>query len=167
VLLFGRILAVDARQIVETALVVTVCLAIVLLLHKELVFLALDRAGAAAQGYRTAWLDLALNLVVALVVVAAVRALGTVLVVAFLVTPAATARLVCRRIWSTMAVAVAFALTAGWVGLALSYEASVYHGVRLASGATVVVVMTAGFALVLAYDAARSAIARARAVPAP
>ena len=133
-LLFGRILAVDTRQLIETAIVTVVCVTVVAALHKELVLLAFDPGGAASLGYRTGWLDLALNLVVALVVVAAVRALGTVLVVAFLVTPAAAARLVCRRVLSMMAVAVVLALVCGWVGLALSYEASVHHGVRLASG---------------------------------
>src|SRR5213075_615640 len=73
-LLFGRILAVDTRQLIETAIVTVVAA-----LHKELVLLAFDPGGAASLGYRTGWLDLALNLVVAMVVVAAVRALGTVL----------------------------------------------------------------------------------------
>ena len=159
-LLFGRILAVDTRQLIETAIVTVVCVTVVAALHKELVLLAFDPGGAASLGYRTGWLDLALNLVVALVVVAAVRALGTVLVVAFLVTPAAAARLVCRRVLSMMAVAVVLALVCGWVGLALSYEASVHHGVRLASGATVVLTLTAGFAVLGAAGAARSALAR-------
>ena len=161
-LLFGRILAVDTRQLIETAIVTVVCVTVVAALHKELVLLAFDPGGAASLGYRTGWLDLALNLVVALVVVAAVRALGTVLVVAFLVTPAAAARLVCRRVMSMMAVAVVLALVCGWVGLALSYEASVHHGVRLASGATVVLTLTAGFVLLGAAAAARSALARPR-----
>ena len=161
-LLFGRILAVDTRQLIETAIVTVVCVTVVAALHKELVLLAFDPGGAASLGYRTGWLDLALNLVVALVVVAAVRALGTVLVVAFLVTPAAAARLVCRRVMLMMAVAVVLALVCGWVGLALSYEASVHHGVRLASGATVVLTLTAGFVLLGAAAAARSALARPR-----
>ena len=160
-LLFGRILAVDTRQLIETAIVTVVCVIVVAALHKELVLLAFDPAGASALGYRTGWLDLALNIVVALVVVAAVRALGTVLVVAFLVTPAAAARLVCRSVGSMMAVAVAVALVCGWVGLAISYEASVHHGVRLASGATVVLTLTAGFALVGTAAAGRSALGRA------
>jgi manganese/iron transport system permease protein len=161
-LLFGRILAVDTRQLIETAIVTVVCIAVVAALHKELVFLAFDRAGAASLGYRTGRLDLVLNIVVALVVVAAVRALGTVLVVAFLVTPAAGARLVCRSVGSMMVVAVVVALVCGWVGLGLSYEASVHHGVRLASGATVVLTLTAGFALLGAAAAGRAALARPR-----
>ena len=159
-LLFGRILVVDTRQLIETAIVTVVCVAVVVALHKELVLLAFDPGAASSLGYRTGWLDLALNVVVALVVVAEVRALGTVLVVAFLVTPAAAARLVCRRVVSMMAVAVVLALVCGWVGLALSYEASVHHGVRLASGATVVLTLTAGFAVLGAAGAARSALAR-------
>lgn len=161
-LLFGRILAVDTRQLLETALVTVACITVVAALHKELVLLAFDPAGASSLGYRTRWLDVALNVVVALVVVAAVRALGTVLVVAFLVTPAAAARLVCRSIVPMMAVAVAVALVCGWVGLALSYEFSVHHGVRLASGATVVLTLTAGFALCGAAAATRSVMARPR-----
>ena len=50
--------------------------------------------GSAALGYSPVVLDLVVNLVVMLTVVAAVRAVGTVLVVAFIVTPAAAARLV-------------------------------------------------------------------------
>jgi manganese/iron transport system permease protein len=149
-LLFGRILAVDIRQLVETAVVTVICIAVVTALHKELVLRAFDTAAASALGYRTETLDLVLNLVVALVVVAAVQAIGTVLVVAFLVTPAAAARLVCGRVPAMMGVSVALALVCGWLGLAVSYEASVHHGVRLASGATVVLTMTAAFALVAA-----------------
>ena len=105
---------------------------------------------AAALGLPVAVLDAVLYAVTAATVVVAVRAIGTVLVVAFVVTPAATARLLTRSIPATMAVAVVVAGLLGWIGLSASYEASVRHDVRLASGATVVVAYTAGFALVAA-----------------
>jgi manganese/iron transport system permease protein len=89
-----------------------------------------------------------------------VQALGTVLVVAFLVTPAAAARLVCGRVMTMMAVSVALALASGWVGLAASYEASVHHGVPLASGATVVLTLTVGFGLVAAATGVRALVTR-------
>src|SRR5215207_1969270 len=82
--LFGRILFVDTRQIVETAVVAVVVLAVLGLLAKELVLRAFDPGATAAAGYRVPLLDLALNVVVALVVVAAVKAVGTVLVIALL-----------------------------------------------------------------------------------
>ena len=159
-LLFGRILTVDARQLVETAIVVVVCVALLVALHKELVLRAFDPLGTAAAGYPTWFLDLALNVAVALSVVAAVRAVGSVLLVAFLVTPAAAARLCCRRVGSMMAVAFGLAAVCGWLGLAASYEASVNHQLRLASGATVVLAVTAGFLVVAAATGIRAAVSR-------
>ena len=147
-LLFGRILDVDNRQIVETAVAGTIAITVLAALHKELLLRALDPVQAEAVGYRIAALDLVLDVITALVVIVAVRALGTVLVVAFIVTPPAAARLVSRSVPAMMAVAVAVGTVFAWVGLSASYEASVNHGVRLAAGATVVVSLTAGFVLV-------------------
>jgi manganese/iron transport system permease protein len=161
-LLFGRILNVDGQEIVETAVIAVLVLVVLAVLHKELVLRAFDPAGAEAMGYRAVLLDLVLNLVIALVVVAAVRAVGTVLVIALLVVPAATARLVVDRIGAMLVVSVAVAVSCGYVGLAASYEASLHHGVRLGSGATVVVTLSAAFALA----AAGTAIVRRRGRPA-
>jgi manganese/iron transport system permease protein len=147
-LLFGRILDVDRAQIVQTAIVGAIAVLIVVALHKELVLIAFDSEQARALGYRVAVFDVVLNVVIALVVVVAVRAVGTVLVIAFIVTPAAAARLIARSVGPTMTVAAALAMVLGWLGLSVSYEASVYHGVRLASGATIVLTFTVGFVIV-------------------
>jgi manganese/iron transport system permease protein len=160
-LLFGRILFVDARQLVETAVVLVVVAAVLLALHKELVLRAFDPEGTGALGYPGAALDLLVNVLVVLVVVAAARAVGTVLTVALLITPAATARLVARSVGSMYVIAAGVGALAGWVGLAVSYEASVHHGLRLESGATVVLATTVAFLVVLAGRAAARAVARA------
>lgn len=102
-----------------------------------------------------------------LTVVAAVRAVGTVLVVAFIVTPAATARLLCRRITPMMIVAAALGALGGWLGLVVSYEGSIHHGWRLASGATIVLVLTAGFLLVAAGRAVAVRVRRLQMAMAP
>ncbi len=145
VFLFGRVLAVDRAELVQTLVLAVVVLAAFAALRKELLLRAFDPEGAAAMGYRTVVLDLALNLLVALVVVAAVKAVGTVLVIAMIVVPAAAARLVADRVATMTAVACALGALGGWLGLAISYEVSVGHGVRLASGATIVVVLVALF----------------------
>jgi len=147
-LLFGRILSVDQRELIDTLVVAVICIVALILCHKELVLRAFDPLGAEALGYPLGRMDLLLNIVVMLVVVVAVRALGTVLVVSFVVTSAAAARLVCRRVGSMMAVAALFAVVSGCVGLIVSYNGSIHHGWRLASGATVVVALTVGFVLV-------------------
>jgi len=93
VFLFGRVLAVDRTDLVQTLTVAAVAAVVLAALHKELVLRAFDPEATAAMGYRTGTLDLALNLLIALVVVAAVEAVGTVLVIALIVVPAAAARL--------------------------------------------------------------------------
>lgn len=143
--LFGSLLTVDRAAIVETAVVAAIVLLALGLTYKELLLRAFDPVAAAALGYRTALLDLLLNACVALVVVAALKAVGTMLVLALLIIPAATARLVTERLGSMLLVSATLGALAGWIGLAVSYRASIDHGWRLGAGATVVVVLVLGF----------------------
>lgn len=159
-LLFGRILLVDDTQIAVTAALTVAVVAAVLGLHKELVLRAFDPEGAQAAGLPGAALDLGVNLAVVVVVVASAQAVGTLLTVALLITPAATAKLVARSVPQMYVLAVATGLVAGWLGLVASYQAGVHHGLRLASGATVVLAMTGLFALTwLGRSVARGVIA--------
>jgi manganese/iron transport system permease protein len=160
--LFGRILAVDRREIVETAAVAVLVLAVLAVLGKELLLRAFDPDGAAAMGYRVVLLDLTLNVLIALVVVAAVKAVGTVLVIALLVVPAAAARPLTDRLGPLVGVSVLIGALGGWLGLAASYQASIYYGLRLASGATVVLALVALYAVALGIGAVRRLV-RSRA----
>jgi len=159
VFLFGRVLAVDRADLLATLALAAVVGGTLWALRKELVLRAFDPDGAAAMGYRTAALDLVLNLLIALVVVAAVKAVGTVLVVALIIVPAAAARLLADRVATTTVLACALGALGGWLGLAVSYEVSVDHGVRLASGATIVVVLVAMFVLAAAAAPLRRRLA--------
>jgi manganese/iron transport system permease protein len=155
--LFGRILTVDRTQILVTAVLGAAVLLMLGLLGKELLLRAFDPAGAEARGYRVLVLDLVLNLAVALVVVAAVRAVGTVLVIALLVVPGAAGRLLSDRLAGITLAAIVTAGLAGWLGLVASWQASVNHGLRLASGATVVLVLVLLYSLAAAFSAIRKA----------
>jgi manganese/iron transport system permease protein len=154
-LLFGRVLTVSQREIVETLAVTVAVLGVLVALRKELLLRSFDETAATALGYPVWLLDLVLNVLVALVVVASVRAIGTMLVVALVVTPAALARLVTADLRVMFPVSIAVAVVAGWWGLAVSYDVSVHHDVRLSSGPTIVVVLTAMFATVAAVQALR------------
>jgi manganese/iron transport system permease protein len=153
--LFGRILTVDRGQILVTAVLGAAVLLMLGLLGKELLLRAFDPAGAEARGYRVLVLDLVLNLAVALVVVAAVRAVGTVLVIALLVVPGAAGRLLSDRLAGITVAAIVTAALAGWLGLVASWQASVNHGLRLASGATVVLVLVALYGVAAGIAALR------------
>lgn len=145
--LFGRVLTVSGAQIVETAIVVTVALVAVAGTAKEQLLRAFDPVGAGAAGYRIVWLDLVLNVAVALVVVASVRAVGVLLVIALLVVPAAAGRLVSARLALIAVTAVVVTLVAAYSGLLVSYHASIGLGVRLAAGPTVVLALSAAYLL--------------------
>jgi manganese/iron transport system permease protein len=145
--LFGQVLSVSGGDLVLMAAVSVVSVAVLAAVHKELVLRAFDPDGAEAMGYRVVRLDLLLNLLVAGVMVTALRTVGTALAVALLITPAATARLVTRHVTTALAVSVGVAVVAGGVGLAVSWEASVRGGVRLSASATIVSVLTVVFAV--------------------
>nr|WP_131745140.1 metal ABC transporter permease [Frankia sp. Cppng1_Ct_nod] len=147
--LFGHVLTVDSAEITQTGAVAGAVAVALFALRKELLLRAFDPQAAQAMGYRVELLDLILNLVIALVVVAAVKAVGTLLVIALLVVPAAAARLLSDRLAVMTGVAVTLGMAGGWLGLAASYEASVHHGVRLASGATVVLALVVLYVLAL------------------
>ena len=146
--LFGDLLSVSGQQIAETALVGAGVLAVFAALHKELLLAGFDPVAARAMGYRTVALDVVLNVLVALTVVAAVRAVGTVLVIALLVVPAVTAQVVTDRLAGMVATSVLVAVAGGYLGLLLSFQASVTYGVNLASGASVVAALVAIFVAV-------------------
>ena len=162
-LLFGRVLTVDLREIVQTAFIGVVVVGVLGLFAKELVLRAFDPNGAAAQGYPVWALDLLLNIAIALVVVAALQAVGTLLVITLLVTPAAIGRLLSTRIPVMIAIACGASAVGGWLGLAFSYDASVHHGWRVAAGPAISVSLTLIFLIVAAGRYAWTSLRRQRA----
>ncbi|GGN97082.1 metal ABC transporter permease [Microbispora bryophytorum] len=162
--LFGRVLTVTEAQLAQTAVVTVVVVALLAVLRRPLLLRAFDPEGAQAAGVRVGLLDLVLNVAVALVVVAAVKAVGTVLVIALLIVPAAAARRLSDRLAVIVPLACVVGAAAGWLGLVVSYEASVGHGVRLASGATVVLVLVTMYVLahVAGFVRRKAGLSRAR-----
>lgn len=142
--LFGQLLSTSVDDLVALAVLGAVVLGTVAVLWKELLYSTFDPLGAAASGLRVAWLETVFLALVALTIVISLQAIGIILVVAMLVTPAATAQLLTVRFGRMMATAVAVALAASVVGLYVSYWLDV------ASGATIVLVQTTVFLVVLA-----------------
>ena len=137
--LFGSLLGVSRIDLVISTLVGAGVLGVLLGARRPLIASSFDRDAAEGSGIRTGWIDGMLLVLLALAVVVSVRAIGNVLVLAMFVTPAATARLVCRRIGTTISAAIAFGVAAGIGGLYLSYHAGV------AAGGAVVLVATGLF----------------------
>ncbi|TFC09537.1 metal ABC transporter permease [Cryobacterium algoritolerans] len=161
-LLFGRLLTVSPVEVIQTVVICTVALAIVGFTLKEQVFRAFDRTGFATVGFHLTLLDVLLNVAIALVVVAASSAVGTLLVLAVLIVPGAVARLSTNRLWLLFPIAATVAAVGAWLGLTLGYAASVSAGIDLPSGATVVLVLVAGYFLALVARLAVDRRKRAR-----
>ncbi|MFE7243740.1 anchored repeat-type ABC transporter permease subunit [Streptomyces sp. NPDC057580] len=140
--LFGQVLAVDAADIWRVAAMGAVLVAVVLALRKELVAVSLDRETARAAGLPVLPLDLTLYVVVTATIVMSLEAVGNILVLALLITPAATARLLTDRLWAMTLLASLFGCAGSLAGLYVSYAND------LAAGGSVVVVLTALFVVV-------------------
>lgn len=147
-LLFGRILTVSDVQLAQMAVVAAVAVAIIAITRRAQLYRAFDLEGFEASGFRPLRTDLALNLAVALLVVAGVQALGVLMVVAILVVPMAVARLITNRLGLLIPIAILVTILTGFAGLWIAFEWSVQGGVSVSPGAVIVLV------LVLAYGAA-------------
>ncbi len=155
--LFGNVLAVTSTDVTIVALLTGLVALALAASYKELLFATFDPLGAQAAGYPVAALEYGLLLMVALTIAISIQVVGIILVVAMLVTPAATAQLLTARIGRLMVLAVCLSVVESVVGLYLSYYGN------WASGATIVLVETAGFLLALAFSPRSSVFApRAR-----
>ena len=139
--LVGSVAAVSSTDVAITAAAGFVVLIVLAAFHKELILGALDPGSLAALGYPVLVLDLVLLLAVQVTVVTALPAMGTILCVALLVSPAAAARLWTDRVGSAMALAAVLGAGSGAVGLAISVTAHTAAGatVALVAGATLAV----------------------------
>ena len=120
-LLLGQILAVSPTDIYVSLGITAMVILGLFAFHHWLLFASFDPVGAQVAGARTTVVDYALMIMLALVVVIGIQAAGIVLVMAMLVTPAATAFLLVRRIVPIMMTAAAFGTAAALTGLYLSY----------------------------------------------
>src|SRR6185503_12045843 len=141
--LFGSLLLTGVEDLVALAILATIVLAVVGLLWKELLYATFDPQGAAASGLHVEALEYLFLALVALTIVVSLQAVGIILVVAMLVTPAATAQMLVVRFTRLMAVAALVGITSAVLGLYLSFWLDV------ASGATIVLVQTALFLAIL------------------
>lgn len=132
-LLFGDVLGVSDADLIAAGALCLCLLAALRVLHGRLLAVGFDRAGARALGVPAGRIDAALLALLAVALLIAVQGLGNLLVVAVLVGPAATARVLTRRMPAMMATAAGVAILAGVAGLYLSYYASTAAGASIAA----------------------------------
>jgi manganese/iron transport system permease protein len=153
--LFGDILGVSGSDLILIAAFGALILAAVFVFYKEFLLLSFDPLMAATLRLPGRLLEYLLLVLIAVTIVISLQTVGVALMVAMLVTPAAAAYLLTRRLPVMMLLAAGIAALSGVVGLYISFYASV------ASGAAIVLTSTAFFALAwLARNLRRSALTR-------
>jgi ABC-type Mn2+/Zn2+ transport system permease subunit len=144
-ILFGNILAVSETDLLIIAAVTAIVLICVIAGYKELLVTSFDSGHAVSIGLSPSMVRYGLLLLLALTIVTAIQAVGVVMVVALLVTPAATANLLTKRLPMIMLLGMGLSAVAAIIGLYASYYAEV------ASGASIVVTLTVMFILAFLF----------------
>lgn len=137
--LFGSITGIPDEDLLVVGFTGLGILAVLLGLQKELVAVSIDREMARAMGLRVFALDIVLYVGVTLAVVISLQTIGNVLVLALLITPAATARLLTDRLGWMMVLSPTIGAIGAAVGLYLSWSYD------LPVGGTIVLVLTGTF----------------------
>jgi len=143
--LFGNVLGISARDLWLTGALGGLVLLTIIALYKEFLIISFDPILAVTLRLPSGFLDHLLLVLIALTTIVALQAVGVALMVAMLITPAATAYLLSNRLPTMMLLAALIGAFSGVAGLYLSYY------VNVASGAAIVLVSTATFMLVLLF----------------
>lgn len=133
-ILFGNILAVSNSDMITTAIVLGIVIIFVQIFYKELLITSFDPTFAKTYGLNAQLIHYSLMLVLTLVTVSALQTVGIILVVAMLITPAATAYFWTDRLSIMLVFSAIFGVVSSICGLYFSYT------FNWASGPAIVIV---------------------------
>ena len=153
-ILFGDVLGVSQADLIFTLLVGGGILLAIFAFYKELLVLTFDPTLAVVLRLPATFLRYLLLTLIALTVIVSLQTVGISLMLAMLVTPAAAAQLLTRRLPAMMAAGAGIGVFANVAGLYLSYY------LNIAAGPTMVLVATLIFGLVFLLAPGRGVIAR-------
>ena len=140
--LFGSITGIDGGDLRRQAIAAAISVGCTVLLHRALFVATFDEAQAQLAGMRPKLAHAALLALLAIALVSSFEAVGSLLVFAFLVAPAATASLLVRRVPRIMMTAVVLGAIAALVGLLVSYHHDTAAGATMALATVVMLLVT-------------------------
>jgi len=155
-ILFGNILGIERRDLIESVVVATVTLVIVLALRRDLLLFCFDPSHARAIGLPTSFLNYLLLALLAATIVAALKAVGIILVIAMLVTPGCIAYLLTDRFSRMLGIATASAVFSSLAGVYISFF------LNASTAACMVLVQTLIFLAALVFAPKHGLLARPR-----
>ncbi|HFU0890597.1 TPA: metal ABC transporter permease subunit [Streptococcus agalactiae] len=142
-ILFGNILAVQDSDKYMTIIVGLIVLTLITIFFKELLLTSFDPVLAKSMGMRVSFYHYLLMILLTLVAVTAMQSVGTILIVALLITPAATAYLYVKSLRTMLFLSSALGAVASVLGLYIGYT------FNIAAGSSIV--LTSAFMFLLAF----------------
>lgn len=152
-ILFGNVLGVSEQDLLETALIAGVTLAIVLVKRRDLLLYCFDPNHARAIGLPVQMLHYGLLVLLSLTIVGSLKAVGIILVVAMLIAPGAIAFLLTDRFERMLVIATAVATGSSVLGTLISFH------IDGATGACIVLVQATVFVLAFLFAPKRGLLA--------
>ena len=153
-LLFGNVLGVSAGDLLLTAIVGAIVLLAIILFWKPFLVLSFDPVLAATLRLKTGFLRNLMLVLLALTVVVSLQTVGVGLAAAMLITPAATAFLLVKRLVPMMLVAALIGAASAVIGLYASWW------LNIVSGSAIVLVATLFFLVAFVLSPRRAALGR-------
>ncbi|MCY3798286.1 MAG: metal ABC transporter permease [Chloroflexi bacterium] len=141
-ILFGSINGISQNDLLTVAVMGAAVLVMIALLYKEFQIISFDLSLAHSLRLPVEFLRILLLILIALTIVASLQAVGIALMLALLITPAATARLLVKRLHHMIFIASLLGIASGVVGFYLSYY------LDIPSGACIVLTTSVIFGLV-------------------
>ncbi|MDM8518475.1 metal ABC transporter permease [Anaerolineales bacterium HSG6] len=152
--LFGNVLGVSNSDLWLIGIFGGLVLLTILVFYKEFMVISFDPLLATTMRLPTTFLHYLLLLLIAVTIVLSLQAVGIALMSAMLVTPAATAYLLTRRLPIMMVISATIGASSGVLGLYLSFY------MNIASGPAIVLVCTAAFVLVFLFSPSQGLVWR-------
>ena len=152
--LFGNVLGVSSNDLWLIGIFAGLVVLTVLAFYKEFLVMSFDPLLATTLRLPTTFLNYLLLLLIAVTIVLSLQAVGIALMTAMLVTPAATAYLLTRRLPLMMVLAASIGAASGIIGLYLSFY------VNIASGPAIVLICTTAFLLAFVFSPRQGMIKR-------
>ena len=149
-ILFGDVLGISWRDVVESGIITLLVVNFMLIKGKDLLVFVFDRQHAKVIGLPVTALHYGLLAMLSLTIVGALKAVGMILVIAMLIAPGAIAHLLTTKFQSMVMVSVAISLCCSFLGVYLSFF------IDSAPAPTIIMLMSTTFIGVFVFTSYRA-----------
>ena len=150
--LFGSVLGVKTSDIVAVTIVSILVVAIVVLLYRKMLYATFDPDVARVSSVRVEWIELLLMVMLSLTIIVTMRVIGTLLISALLVIPAATSRMMTSSFAKMLWISPILGGLAGFIGMNVAYH------LDTAASASIILISALGFIVMYAIFGLRGRV---------